>query len=129
MYEYLNENNLLAEEQFKFRKYHSTEYAAINLVDYISNEMEHEKTPGVLYIDLFKAFDTLSFDIILYQLNYYGIVGTELQVLTIYMQNKKQDVIFNNHESDLTEITTSVPQGFILGPLLFSIIINYLKKI
>ena len=48
MYEYLNENNLLAEEQFRFRKYHSTEYAAISLVDHISNEMEHGKTPGAL---------------------------------------------------------------------------------
>ena len=77
MYEYLNENNVLAEEQFGFRKYHSTEYAAISLVDHISNEMEHGKTPGALYIDLSKAFYTLSFDIILYKLNYYAIAGTE----------------------------------------------------
>ena len=128
MYEYLNENNLLAKEQFGFRKYHSTEYAAISLVDHISNEMEHGKTPGALYIDLSKAFDTLSFDIILYKLNYYGIAGTELQLLTSYLQNRKQYVIFNNHESDLTEITTGVPQGYILDPLLFSIIINDFKK-
>ena len=128
MYEYLNENNLLAEEQFGFRKYHSTEYAAISLVDHISNEMEHGKTPGALYIDSSKAFDTLSFDIILYKLNYYGIAGTELQLLTNYLKNRKQYVIFNNHESDLTEITTGVPQGSILGSLLFSIIINDLKK-
>ena len=93
MYEYLNENNLLAEEHFGFRKYHSTESAAISLVDHISSEMEHGKTPGALYIDLSKAFDTLSFDIILYKLNYYGIVGTELQQLTNYLQNRKQYVI------------------------------------
>ena len=128
MYEYLNENNLLAKEQFGFRKNHSTEYAAISLVDHISKQMEHGKTPGALYIDLSKAFDTLSFDIILYKLNYYGITGKELQLLTNYLQNRKQYVIFNNHESELTEITTGVPQGSILGPLLFSIIINDLKK-
>ena len=57
-------------------------------------------------------------------MNYYGIAGTELQLLTNYLQKRKQYVIFNNHESDLTEIT----QGSILGPLLFSIIINELKK-
>ena len=90
--------------------------------------MEHGKTPGALYIDLSKAFDTLSFDIILYKLNYYGITGKELQLLTNYLQNTKQYVIFNNHESELTEITTGVPQGSILGPLLFSIINNDLKK-
>ena len=46
---YLNENNLLAKEQFGFRKNHSTEYAAISLVDHISKQMEHGKTPGALY--------------------------------------------------------------------------------
>ena len=73
MYLYFNNNNLLADEQFGFRKNHSTEYAAIKLVDHISNEMESGKTPVTLFIDLSKAFDTLSFDILLQKLNYYGI--------------------------------------------------------
>ena len=84
--------------------------------------MKHGKRPGALYIDLSKAFGTLSFDIILYKLNYYGITGTELQLLTNYLQNRNSMLFFNNPKSDLTEITTGVPQGSNLDPLLFSII-------
>ena len=73
MYLYFNNNNLLVhvDEQFGFRKNHSTEYAAIKLVDHISNEMESGKTPVTLFIDLSKAFDTMSFDILLQKLKYY----------------------------------------------------------
>ena len=62
--EYFNSNNLLAEQQYGFRTNHSTEYAAVKLVDTISKEMESGSTPTALYIDLSKAFDTLSFDIL-----------------------------------------------------------------
>ena len=65
--EYLNRNNLLAEQQYGFRPNHSTEYAAVKLVDYmyISNKMDDHKIPGTIFIDLSKAFDTLSYDILL----------------------------------------------------------------
>ena len=66
MYEYFNEFNLLAEQQYGFRKKHSTEYASIKLIDHVSKQMENGKTPGNLYIDLSKAFDTLAFDILLF---------------------------------------------------------------
>ena len=66
LYEYFNSNNLLAEQQYGFRTNHSTEYAAVKLVDTISKEIESGSTPTALYIDLSKAFDTLSFDILLH---------------------------------------------------------------
>ena len=66
IYEYFNNFNLLAEQQYGFRKRHSTEYAAIQLIDHVSKQMENGKTPGCLYIDLSKAFDTLAFDILLF---------------------------------------------------------------
>ena len=83
--------------------------------------MDSCNTPTALYIDLLKAFDTLSFDIILQKLKYYGVMGTELRLLTDYLTNRKQYVVFNNHCSDIIDI---VPQGSILGPLFFSICIN-----
>ena len=128
MYLYFNNNNLLADEQFGFRKNHSTEYATIKLVDHISNEMESGKTPVTLFIDLSKAFDTLSFDILLQKLNYYGIAGVNLKLMANYLRNRKQYVVFNNHNSEITDIRCGVPQGSILGPLFFSICINGLKN-
>ena len=122
--EYLNRNNLLAEQQYGFHPNHSTEYAAVKLVDYISNKMDDHKIPGTIFIDLSKAFDALSYDILLYKLKFYEISGVEYKLLSSYLSNRKQYVMFNNKNSEFTEIRTGVPQGSILGPLLFSIYIN-----
>ena len=119
LYQYFNDNNLLAKQQYSFCAQNSTEYAAIKLFDHINKEIDSGNTPTVLYIDLSKAFDTLSFDIILQKLKYYGVMGTELRLLTDYLTNQKQYVVFNNHCSDITDIVNGVPQGTILGPLLF----------
>ena len=124
MYDYFNDNNLLAEQQYGFRKLHSTEFAAVKLADYISKQMESGKIPCSLYIDLSKAFDTLCYDILLQKLRYYGFSGTELKLLRCYLRNREQYVKYNNYQSELIDISTGVPQGSILGPLLFSICIN-----
>ena len=76
MYEYFNKFDLLAEQQYGFRKQHSTEYAAVKLIDHVSREMEAGIIPANVYIDLSKAFDTLTFDILLYKLKYYGVTDT-----------------------------------------------------
>ena len=129
MYEYFNSNNLLAEQQYGFRTNQSTEYAAVKLVDTISKEVESGSTPTALYMDLSKAFDTLSFDILLYKLNYYGVKGNAFKLLKNYLTNRKQYVVFNSQNSETVDITTGVPQGSILAPLLFSICINDLITI
>ena len=123
MYEYFNNIKLLAEQQYGFRKKHSTEYAAINLIDHVSKEMESGKTPGNVYSDLSKAFDTLTFDILLYKLKYYGVTDTTLNLMSNYLKNRKQYVVYDTIRSEYSEVYTGVSQGSILGPLFFSICI------
>ena len=89
LYDYFNSNNLLAEQQYSFRTNHSTEYAAVKLVDNVSKEMQLGITPAALYIDLPKALDTLSFDILLYKLNYYGVEDNAFKLLEKLLNNSK----------------------------------------
>ena len=91
--------------------------------------MDANQIPGAIYLDLSKAFDTLNFDILLSKLKFYGVVGTPLKLLNNYLRNRHQFVEFKNNNSDLQEILTGIPQGSILGPLLFSIYINDLIKL
>ena len=86
--------------------------------------MESGKTPCALFIDLSKAFDTLSFDTLIRKLRHYGVTDTDLRLLISYLTNRKQYVVFNDHECDITEKKVGVPQGSILGPPFF----QYLYK-
>ena len=91
--------------------------------------MDIGKTPTNVYIDLSKAFDTLTFDILLFKLKYYGVTDTALDLIRSYLTNRKQYVVFNSCQSDYSEIYTGVPQGSILSPLFFSIYINDLINV
>ena len=127
MYSYLNSNFLLSEQQYGFRSQHSTELACVKLVDYITTEMDNIKkikSPTAIFLDLSKAFDTFNFNILLNKLQYYVIHGISLSLIRSYLTNRFQYVQFENSESDLLEIKTGIPQGSILGPLFFNIMIN-----
>ena len=79
---YLTENSLLSSEQFGFRPGHSTELAALRMVDHIIKQMDNGKLPLYIYILIFqKAFDTLNYDILMSKLEYYGITGKENDLL------------------------------------------------
>ena len=121
---YLNEHKLLYDSQYGFRTGHSTELASIELIDRITQDLHKGKIPISIFLYLSKAFDTLDHVILLKKLNYYGIKSVELKLFQDYLQNSTQYVSDDKTNSDMYRISTGVPQGSILGPLLFIIYIN-----
>ena len=122
--EFIENNNILNAKQFGFRAHHSTYMAIMQLVDKINNAVEKNETTIGVHLDLLKAFDTIDHDILLHKLDYYGFRGIVLDWLRDYLSNKTQYVSYNDNKFDLKTILCGVPQGSILGPLLFILYIN-----
>jgi retron-type reverse transcriptase len=124
LYNYFVDNNLFCPSQYGFRKLHSTMHAVLEIIDKVIHAMDKMKNPINVYMDLSKAFDTISHEILLYKLSHYGIKGTALDLIKDYMTNLKQNVEYANESSNYKAIKTGVPQGSILGPLFFIIYMN-----
>ena len=114
----------LYENQYGFRTEHSTEFSALELADRVITCMDHNETPINIYLDFSKAFDALYHEILFTKLQYYGIHGTSLELVKSYITNRKQYVEIEDTKSKMLDISTGVPQGSILGPLLFIIYVN-----
>ena len=125
--DYFTMNKLFTSQQYGYRENRSTELAALELMDRNLDNMNRNLTPVNVYIDLSKAFDCLDHNILLSKLKFYGLNDNAIKLLKNYLSDRNQYVQLGNTKSQLHGISRGIPQGSVMGPLLFNIVINDLN--
>lgn len=124
LYDHLEGNSLLSSHQFGFRKYHSPEQMLQSLLQHWLKDLDNKKHISAVSIDIRKAFDTVNHTKLLSKLKGYSINDSAISLIKSYLSHRFQMTKIENVTSQPLLITNGVPQGSILGPLLFNIMVN-----
>ena len=127
--DYLEEHKLLTIAQSGYRRLHSTLTSLLNVTSRWLKHIDKGFVTGVFFIDFRKAFDTVATDILLAKLKGSGVTGIEHRWFWSYLTGRSQSVSMDGHLSDPLSVNTGVPQGSILGPLLFLLVTNDLLTV
>ena len=125
---FIEKMKIIYAKQFGFRSKHSTEHAILNIVDNIHKGIENGKFSCGIFLDFSKAFDTVNHAILIKKLEHYGIRGLAKEWFISYLHNRKRFTSIGNTNSEELPISCGVPQGSVLGLLLFLLYINDFKN-
>ena len=121
LYDFLNKYNCLYRKQFGFQDSHSTNHALITITETVRDALDRDEYSCGAFLDFQKAFETVNHQILTGKLNHYGVRGLSLDWFTSYLTNRQKKGSIEGIFSDSLIVSNGVPQGSILGPLLFLI--------